>query len=410
MNIFQFNISGSVWREASSMIQLELSDAVDSGSSYPIERIFQFIELTQANEDLKNRLISRGSFEPKGGGTYENRGIPISQAVTDIHQDIGRVGLFIPRNARVTVSGDLIVRIAPERRHRVVLSFRDRPPTAGFGRRFSLIDIEFTEDGVTYQFVDQADEERILVLFVDYSLSPEDSTESSLFASTKNDSNTHTGIQVFSTASMSRFQAASLISANALSDGPCPCCNPVGEVPKPCFDPGGDLEVKIHLRTLVAPYYSIAAQVNATNEIFSSAGISCSVISDESLNLPHLNHYDAGPCSSRGNSPDQIELSQYRDGAGSNEIVIYWVDSIDSNIGALAGCAASLAGKPMVVMSKSASQYVLAHEIGHVLDLGHTPKEPVYRTRLMYPEDNFIGQPNIIDNEQKTIRCSRLST
>ena len=55
-----------------------------------------------------------------------------------------------------------------------------------------------------------------------------------------------------------------------------------------------------------------------------------------------------------------------RDGAGGNDVVVYFVRS---TVPPFNGCAAHPAGRPGAVVARGASQWTLAHEVGHVLGL-----------------------------------------
>ncbi|ELE7134153.1 hypothetical protein [Vibrio harveyi] len=394
---FQFIIPGRSWHQASRNIQQDIKTASDSNDSYPVTDVFKHINLTDANRELEDELKRRGSFEKKDDGSYQNRGTPIAKALNDVHQDLGRVGLYIPRVIKLSLSDNLLIKVSEERKHRVVLSFRDRPPRAGFGRRFNLKEVEFDTAGVSYRFSDQSDTQRSLILFVDYSAD----RQPSLLTEKKR----LTG-DIIELSEKSGFQIASIVSSKAVGDGACDCCEPDPN-PRPCDDPGGPLRIRIHAKILVPPVASIANQVAAVNSVYSDASIRCELASTQNLWLPHLHHYDAGECTNRSNPPDQQEISNYRDSATGLDIVVYWVDTITSTSGSLAGCASYPPGQPMLVMARTASQWVLGHEIGHILDLGHTPRDASFRNRLMYPSDSFVGTPRVIDTEQKTMRCSK---
>ncbi|MEW8437578.1 MAG: hypothetical protein AB2689_05415 [Candidatus Thiodiazotropha taylori] len=405
---FRITIPGKPWTKASNNIQGEIQTTNARGDDFPITKIFEYITLTDSNRDLEDKIKKRGAFERQPDGTYQNRGVPISRAVHDIHQDIGRVAIYFPREVSVLLSQDLIVSVDEERRRRVVLSFRDKPPTAGFGRRFTLQRVMFAEDGVSYDFQDQSDDSRTLTLYVDFSKEPQQIQQVNDAA---------IGRSVLSPLSSTKgAQSASILSNAAFSDGACICCNPIGEPVEPCHDPGGNLIVRIHAKILIEPNVLIDTQVASINMVYGDE-IECILASREELNtealrIEHLEDYDAGECSTPGETGEFDQISIYRANATELDIVVYWVRSITSDTsGSLAGCATYRDNKPTCVLNQTGSQWVLAHELGHILGLNHPCEHPdcseELRTRLMFPDDDFSGTPAIIDEELKQMRCSR---
>ncbi|MEJ8632247.1 MULTISPECIES: matrixin family metalloprotease [Streptomyces] len=88
--------------------------------------------------------------------------------------------------------------------------------------------------------------------------------------------------------------------------------------------------------------------------------------------LAHLLAFDAGTCETGFGTTDQDELYGYRDGAGPADVVIYIVRSIMTDTGPLSGCAQQLPfHQPGLVVESTAPDWVIAHEVGHVLGLDH---------------------------------------
>jgi hypothetical protein len=80
-----------------------------------------------------------------------------------------------------------------------------------------------------------------------------------------------------------------------------------------------------------------------------------------------------------GPSADQADLFNLRGDAGERDIVVYFVRTL---VPAAAGCAIHPPGKPGVVISSSmASEWTLAHQIGHVLGLEHVDATDSLMTR-----------------------------
>ena len=79
-------------------------------------------------------------------------------------------------------------------------------------------------------------------------------------------------------------------------------------------------------------------------------------------------------------SAEQNTLFANRNGAGANDLVIYFVRSAIRTSGPNAGtgvngCGRFPAGSPGAVVARIGSRWTLAHEVGHVLDLDHISGE-----------------------------------
>lgn len=143
--------------------------------------------------------------------------------------------------------------------------------------------------------------------------------------------------------------------------------------------------VNLHVKILTNPTtFTVAQMVNTMRNIYIDAGINVVLRSTETLNVANptlvaLNDVDTGSCTSGNASGEQQALSNFRANAGATDVVVYMCRSVAYDKGTLNGCASFPAGRPMAVVASYASLYTLAHEVGHVLGLGHVND----RNRLM---------------------------
>jgi hypothetical protein len=126
--------------------------------------------------------------------------------------------------------------------------------------------------------------------------------------------------------------------------------------------------VRLHAKVLTAPNISIDTMVSRMREVYESVGIEVALASTENLNLPTLNDCDVGACVSGQVTAEQSQLFANRNNAGTNDLVVYFVRS---TVPPFNGCAAHPAGQPGAVVVQGATQWTLAHEVGHVLGLPH---------------------------------------
>ncbi len=150
--------------------------------------------------------------------------------------------------------------------------------------------------------------------------------------------------------------------------------------PRRC-PPGVRERLTLHLKILVPPTrFTIEQMLNAMRQVYRPAGILVEVGSRERLRLPTLEDVDLFcpgkptqtccpfPCATNNLNPEHLALFRHRRGVGAKDLAVYFVRS---TVPGLNGCCAHPPGRQGVIVAATASQWTLAHEIGHVLGLPH---------------------------------------
>ena len=130
-----------------------------------------------------------------------------------------------------------------------------------------------------------------------------------------------------------------------------------------------------------------------------------------------LNDLDIGGCWLGQTTAEQDRLFGNRNNVGANEVVVYFVRSTDPPTN---GCATHPAGRPGAVVTRGATRWTLAHEVGHVLGLSHADDPPppnpfappALLDRLMTGRgtSNITNPPpDLVATEIGTMRASALT-
>jgi len=161
--------------------------------------------------------------------------------------------------------------------------------------------------------------------------------------------------------------------------------------------------VRLHVKCLTAPTrFSINQMISNMRLVYATAQIGVRYVSFENLNLPSLTDLDVGACTMGNTTAEQNQLFANRNGAGANDVVVYFVRS---TLPPLNGCAAFPSGQPGAAVTSGASAWTMAHESGHVLGLPHVNDN----NRLMTGNgtDNITNlPPDIIASEAATMLAS----
>jgi len=166
--------------------------------------------------------------------------------------------------------------------------------------------------------------------------------------------------------------------------------------------------VRLHTKVVRQPAnFTIQQMVDAMKQVYASVGIGVEHATTETLNLPDtFLDIDVGSCTLGSTTTEQNQLFANRNNAGGTDVVVYFVRSTvpPSN-----GCATHPVDRPSAVVASGATQWTLAHEVGHVLDLRHVDDN----NRLM--TGNGTGQitnppPDLVASEASTMQTSPATT
>ncbi len=131
-------------------------------------------------------------------------------------------------------------------------------------------------------------------------------------------------------------------------------------------------------------------------------------------NLALVRVLDVGACKmGQVQTSDQTTLYAEREGAAANDTVVYLVSSLVNGASAttLVGCASHPAAQPGCAIVQDVAEWLVAHEVGHVLDLDHVDNKVSANSRfLMWPDTGWTSPPpDISEDEFKKMTNSSLT-
>src|SRR4030095_2821228 len=173
--------------------------------------------------------------------------------------------------------------------------------------------------------------------------------------------------------------------------------------------------LNIHIRILTDPQkpLTLRKMLRASREVYDAAGIDINLASNERVtNVHELNDLDIGGLGGTHEpacvkvTDEQNQLAGLRKDVPDGDIVIYICRSLTN---ANAGCATHPKDKPMAAISAThADPYTMAHEVGHLLGLGHTTVQGENRlmtdlgTATLTSDPPPVLTPSEIDKARKS--------
>jgi hypothetical protein len=129
-------------------------------------------------------------------------------------------------------------------------------------------------------------------------------------------------------------------------------------------------------------------------------------------NLANLVDLDVGGCFLGQPTAEHNALFANRNNAAADDLVIYVVRSLvnGANPTNFLGCATHPNNQPGAAMVQANANWLLAHEVGHVLDLRHVGLTPASNSDfLMFPNVGWTNTPpDLSAAESSTMRQSGL--
>lgn len=164
--------------------------------------------------------------------------------------------------------------------------------------------------------------------------------------------------------------------------------------------------VRVHIKVLtkLSPGF-LDSQVDGMRDVFDKASVHVELGSIEDLTgvsgLASLEDINVDDCQFNiwpwpSTTADQNAIFRNRNFAGPKDVVVYFVRSIIGNApkgSVFGGCATYPIGRPGCIVARSNKRWVTAHEVGHVLGLGHVGNTD----QIMWETDAWTKAPPELD-------------
>jgi hypothetical protein len=165
----------------------------------------------------------------------------------------------------------------------------------------------------------------------------------------------------------------------------------------------------------------IGTQFIAMQRLFAEGGVAVLRGTTEGLSgdpaLQPLQNLNVGQCLMGQPTQDHNDLFANRNNVGNNELVVYIVstligrDAQGNPIANFVGCATHPNGQPGAAVVQANANWLVAHEIGHVLDLRHVDSTVATNSDfLMWPNTSWTNvPPDLAASEYATMINSGLT-
>jgi hypothetical protein len=405
----EFKIPGKLFAKTVENLRLELLRILDSPSEgFPVRKIFDFISLTDSNQEVERKLIARGIFTRENGEIYRNQtALPLSERIRDIGPDLEGLRLYIPRvvdlNFSYQVSEDLLTITPVQKSRRVLIEF-DTAPVPGFGISFVLESIEADSAGWRYKFHEEFDASNRVDIYVEMTL------EASVYAGRRSNFPSLDRPVLLGREVTEGVRAAKSFG-QAISSCACDCCNLPCDPTRRSICPPDNVMLALTIRLVIVVTTAADAPaiekryerwLKATQKLFKHASNLRIVDGGTEVVVdPAFVDIDPSPCNCRQRSKDTIALYNKYYGEPQDSTVVAFV--LRSLSGDTVGCAAHPIGRPGFTMEYFSPTWVHAHELGHVLGLRHVNNQD----NLMWEKTNITNPPPDLNSDQiSDIRCS----